>query len=508
MKMNLVTDPWIPVVFHDGTNSLVSLIDAFSDGHKIRDLSVRPHERIAIMRLIVCIAQAGLEGPRDWAAWEQCKDRIPSAAISYLKEWQHHFELFGDGPRFLQIEGLAVKNKHEEVNEDNSTSSSKLDLSLATGNNTTLFDNAASGETREFSSHQLACMLLTYQCFSPGGRIGVLQWHDGETPGKGASNHAPCTGSIIHTLIRGKDFLETIHCNLIHRERAEAVYGNDGWGKPLWECMPKDFNDLAAVQNATKTYLGRLVPLSRAVRLIDRRFVILANAFKYATYPEFREATVTTLLFTDKKKKEQIQTLLRTSTDKAIWRELHSILVHHRQCTNQMSGALALANLNDQHDFDLWTGALITDQAKVLDTIESVFHIPASMLNDFGRIIYENGVNYASQWAAALETSIKSYAKTLKIEEPSVFIKKAHSSFWASAENMVPLLFQLTIDPSPLGLLNDFSSSDWGKAMWKNAQNAYRTTCPSYTPRQIEAFSIGQKSLYVKQPNCQRKEYK
>ena len=79
----------------------------------------------------------------------------------------------------------------------------KLDLALATGNNTTLFDNAG-GSDRTFASGELALMLTTVQCFSPGGRIGVALWNGRETSGKGSSKHAPClAGGMLHALVRG-----------------------------------------------------------------------------------------------------------------------------------------------------------------------------------------------------------------------------------------------------------------------------------------------------------------
>lgn len=56
--MNGVSDPWIPVVGNDGAACTVSLLGAFEHGHEIRDLAVRPHERVALMRLLLAVAQA------------------------------------------------------------------------------------------------------------------------------------------------------------------------------------------------------------------------------------------------------------------------------------------------------------------------------------------------------------------------------------------------------------------------------------------------------------------
>lgn len=105
--MNLVEDPWIPVVFETGNSGQVSLGEAFSGGRKIADLAVRPHERIAVMRLLICIAQAALDGPADKSEWLQCREQIAAQAQVYLSRWRHAFELFGDGQRFLQMPNLA-----------------------------------------------------------------------------------------------------------------------------------------------------------------------------------------------------------------------------------------------------------------------------------------------------------------------------------------------------------------------------------------------------------------
>jgi len=63
--MNLATDAWIPIVWRDGNPGTVSLREAFVRGGEIRDLVVRAHERIALMRLLICVAQAALDGPAD-----------------------------------------------------------------------------------------------------------------------------------------------------------------------------------------------------------------------------------------------------------------------------------------------------------------------------------------------------------------------------------------------------------------------------------------------------------
>ena len=85
--MNLTTDAWIPIVWKDGRPGTVGLLDAFRRGHEIQDLAVRPHERIAMMRLLICIAQAALDGPVDYEAWATCGPSIAPASLDYLTCW-------------------------------------------------------------------------------------------------------------------------------------------------------------------------------------------------------------------------------------------------------------------------------------------------------------------------------------------------------------------------------------------------------------------------------------
>ena len=61
--MNLIIDPWIPAVRANGRRELFSLQDLFAQAQELHDLAVKPHERVALMRLLLCITQAALDGP-------------------------------------------------------------------------------------------------------------------------------------------------------------------------------------------------------------------------------------------------------------------------------------------------------------------------------------------------------------------------------------------------------------------------------------------------------------
>ena len=478
--MNLTVDPWIPAVREDGTRDLFSLQGLFAAADKLRDLAVKPHERIALMRLLLCITQAALDGPEDEEAWERCEPHIQSRVRDYLTKWKAAFELFGDGPRFLQLPNLKAGKESDEGN-----AATKLDLALATGNNSTLFDNSA-GEDRTLVSARSALNLLTFQCFAPGGRIGVAKWNGKETAGKGSSNHAPCTpSSMVHTLVLGGTLLETLHRNLLTRENVMDFHGPHRWGKPVWEQPAEKADDKAATENAGMTYLGRLVPLSRAVRLADDGFsIILANGLDYPIFPAFRETTATVI-----KRKDELA-LLPASTSRSLWRQLAAVSVTRRAGADAVCGPLALNHPTTSPQTSLWVGALVTDKAKIEDVVESTYSLPAGMFTDFGRAAYEKGVIHAEEREGFLIQAVKTYASTLMVASPAY--DRARQYFWTRVEQSLSALFDVARNLTPPDQL---TACDWGLAVRAAACDAYEQSCPRRTPRQIQAFALGLRRL-------------
>ena len=476
--MNLTIDPWIPAMRADGRRELFSLQDLFGHAHELRDLAVKPHERIALMRLLLCITQAALDGPADEDAWEQCQPLIQPRVRAYLDTWRGSFELFGDGPRFLQLPNLQPGKESDEGN-----AATKLDLALATGNNSTLFDNFA-GAARTQQAARSAVNLVAFQCFAPGGRIGVARWNGRETAGKGSSNHAPCTpSSMVHTFLLGGSLLHTMHLNLLSRETVTDSIGQNRWGQPGWELPVKNTEDQAAIANAALTYLGRLVPLSRAVRLDDTgATIILANGLDYPIFPAFREPTATII----KRKDKAELTVLPSSTSRSLWRQLAAVSVRRRSAADVTCGPLALTHAGSSGNTVLWVGALVTDKAKIEDVIESSYSLPPGMFTESGRAAYEKGVAHAEEREGMLIQAVKAYANSLKVAAPAY--DRARQSFWTHVEQHVSSLIDLARNTD---LAADLPNCAWGKAVQSAAYAAFEQSCPRQTPRKIEAYAHG-----------------
>jgi len=143
---------------------------------------------------------------------------------------------------------------------------SKLNFSFASGNNSTLFDHGGTNDERDIRLEETLLSMLTFQCFSPGGLISQVYWNRKQS--QKTSKDAPCVpASMVHAILRGMNLHETIHLNLPTYEEVRLNYDTHEVGKPVWEMMPSSFADSKSVDNATTTYLGRLVAMTRLIRL-------------------------------------------------------------------------------------------------------------------------------------------------------------------------------------------------------------------------------------------------
>ena len=509
--MNLTTDPWIPVLWNDGATQAATLADIFVRGQDIRDLAVRPHERIALMRLFLCVAHAALDGPEDREEWEHCLERLAAAAGNYLQRWVPAFELFGDSQRFLQVPNL----KATKAADDEGNSVSKLDMALATGNNPTLFDNSG-GDGRAFPPEQLALMLLTFQCFSLQTPFGVANWngkptrgspsHDNPTGaaknGKTYAGDAPCVGGgMIHAvIIRRESLLHTIWANLPVRKSVLSLPGYDGWGCPVWEKPPAGPEDFALA----RTYLGRLIPLTRAILLSeDLATAVVSNGLHYVAPTPDGVREIMGTVFVPNSKQADKRSLLRADVAKALWRQLHPIVVL-RKVGEDIGGPLALTSLDASCDFDLWVGALIpANSAKIVDVIEGSYPLPAAMLQSTGRERYEKGVQFAEQAAWAVKRAVKLYYGQIgdKSARLDTLQNKATFQFWSQAERDMSLLLAAVQSADPLPDATAWRRSAWGQIVNQAARLAYETACPHETGRQLQAFVKGLAILFPNSHN-------
>lgn len=513
--MNVAFDRWIPVVGTDGKPDLASLCSVFTDGGKYADLAVRPHERVALMRLFLCVSHAALDGPKNYDEWEKVPHLLPVAAHNYLKTWKDSFELFHETKPWLQVAGL-TKSANGKVSESVSadwTPVSKLNFAFATGSNPTLFDHeGAVSSTRDIPLTATIVSMVAFQCFSVGGLIGQVFWNGkrcGELAdqkkenGPVKSSDGPCVpASMIHAILRGANLLETIHLNMPTHDDVRFSYADRNVGRPVWEMMPSSMTDTARVENATMTYVGRLVPLTRVIRLhpSDGK-ILIGDGFGYpsfaAGFPQEPTATVIT--------RQNERALLSYSPAKALWRELSAVVVKRK--AGEPSGPLSLTAIQEGEEFDLIVAALARDKATIVDTIEAVYHIPARLRTPVGTASYEEEVKISEGMASRLGRAVEAYRRgidggwegRLKAagKDKGALKAKLRSTatnfYWTTVEkNLSLLMTHIEAIGTDAG---EPTREAWRKMLFKAALEAYSIACGQETARQIRAFTIGWQGL-------------
>ncbi len=475
-RFNLIENPWIPVRWlptaNGETSRLVSLHDAFARCREIADLDAAPHERIAVTRLLVCIAHAALGVPDDSDEWEDFGDDLEPAVANYLArpDIHPHFNLLGDGLRFLQ----------ENVPEKGDTvSASKLFPHLATGNNPTLLDHGGMSASRSFEPADLALALLTFQNFYP-------------LYGAGYKGRGPCADANgIHCVLLGKQLRDTVINNMLD---AESIFhtAHESFGKPIWEC-----ETAADLEGSTQTLLGRLVPRHRSLRLASD-LTVFFHSNKSLIYPNWephREPSVS--IVTNRKGARRIAP---ARLDRSIWRDLHHLTALRAGAENNPDAALVLQSHRaamQNETVELWTGALITDlKAKILDTAESTFSVPRGLFAVPGRTLYTAGVEYAELISTKLYGAIRTYGSSLSHEHPPVTEGQQH--YWHHLDQKHRALIEMAADPQ-LGqpAIGSIGAADpWTLIVRAAAIAAYEAVCPRSTPRQKEAFALGYRPLH------------
>lgn len=230
----------------------------------------------------------------------------------------------------------------------------------------------------------------------------------------------------------------------------------------------------------------------------------MGTALPYS--PDWREVAAT-IVVRDRNGKPE-RTSLNASLVKSVWREAHSLAVLATAENQMLGGPLALMSLDGQEPVDLWCGALVANKAKLLDAIESVLHIPASMFGDTGQKIYQRGVQHAENWGRKLNRAVSTCHRELHDEldkaefrkRGNLIKQKASSHYWTSIEQKVPLLLALLDNPASLlpggAEKVEWGATEWGKALARAARDAYELACPHETPRQLKAYALGLNALF------------
>lgn len=507
--MNVAFDPWIPVVNLSGDRVLASIHDVLATGGNYADLAVRPHERVAVMRLLLCVAHAALDGPEAYDDWCGVPTRLPEAANAYLCKWRDAFELFHQTRPWLQVVDLSKRPDQPASLEEIAdwTPVAKLNFALSSGNASTLFDHEGVNDDRPIPLCETVLSMVTFQCFSTCGLISQVYWNGHQTV-KSAKD-APCVpASMIHALLRGDSLSSTLRLNLPTYEDLRQHYPNHEIGRPIWEQVPADYGDAAAIINATTSYLGRLIPLARFLRLhpFGKR-MLLGGGLNYPSFEDGFPAEPSATVKVKSLDNTPTRALLSFDPSRALWRDLAAVVVKRQ--AGHPGGPLALNSLEEGQSCDLVVAALAraSGKASIIDTAESIFHISTQLCTAEGRATYEHEVGIAEKLANRLGWAVESYRLELdggwegklKGAGPNKGVLKAKlhavatNHYWTVVEKNLGLLMAHV---DALGTESITPTREvWRAMLFKSVCDAYTIACGQQTPRHRRAFAKGWQRL-------------
>ena len=514
---NLVDEPWIPVLMRNGKNRLVSLGEVFADETgDISDLAINPYERVAVFRLLLCIAQAsfapnGLENER---AWFDAKRTLSPKATDYLIKWHERFFLYGPNA-FMQVDCLKPGGTIPYT--------SRLLLQSAHHFGSPLFsrDVDTTGKI-PLPSQSLAVALLAYQNFSASGGTPTCKWKGTATNQVGAAA-APCRGqSKLFTILLGDSLLDSLWMNLLTNSQLRSLRMD--LGRPCWEfsfdrCETIENESagwLGPINTSSRTannpsWLGTLAPLSRFIKLKNGSAeCLVCEGFKYPQAPLWREPDSSFYYAQDRNGGAQEIRCIRVNPRREPWRDLASIL----ELGTGRGGAIALEHLTTlslRHpsikSFSIWTGGMASnaDRDQDMTVGEWKFSRSIGALRQDALSSYQEAIGQADHQRTALYRACRQYALVAKTPDPTANINKQKENELVSAFSIPAerIYWDLLARPEKQRILQDMdpitSKDDWKKAVFEAAEEAYKRACPAMTARQIDAFAQGFSKLTIRE---------
>lgn len=466
-RFNLVDEPWIPIVGFPP----VSLRQLFSEPGL--ELAGNPIEKIALLKLLLAIAQAAYT-PKDDDDWRSLgADGMAKRCLAYLDQWRHKFYLYGPEP-FLQMP--AFKNIEK-------TRFGVVIPQNGPDNNSVLYQSQIE---RGISDAEKAILIVTLMGF--GQATGKKSGKEATKPGTWLGKYG-----YLHNFLFGEDLLTTIWLNIL---TLKGIQDRNGVGVPPWETMPMDRESQVA-QTLKESLMGKLIPLSRFCLLHDKDFCYLDGI----THPTHEEGGRDPSLVLNYSKNPKA---LWVDPSKRPWRLLTSILgfISHSgiepwECIHLRQGLTRAKEFNDK--ISIWSGGLKVSNSGFGDQkvtgadnfVESKVDLQCYWLGEDWFIRLEKQIGRLEELSKTLATSVRGYFKENKSDEKisKGQVGKALSIYWQFCEKEFPSLLEACNETG-----SEATDQIWKKYI-AHARSAYDCICPRDTPRQLDAWSKHRSNL-------------
>ncbi|KQZ79505.1 type I-E CRISPR-associated protein Cse1/CasA [Rhodanobacter sp. Root561] len=480
-RFNLIDEPWIPVA----DKGRVSLRQIF--GADCRALGGNPVEKIALMKLLLAIAQAAAT-PEDETAWRELGAQgLADKCLEYLDKWHDRFDLYGDKP-FLQMPAIAAAEikSYGTVLPD-----------VATGNTTVL-----TGSQREsvLTNAERAVLVVCQMGFALGGKktdnkVVLTLGYQGKTNDKGK----PSTGKpgpavahmgLLHSLLQGVNVQQSLWLNLLTREQVmQSQRFPAGIGVAPWQQMPTGEDD-AVARHLKNSLIGRLLPLCRFCLLTE-------DGLHYSegiAHPNYKEGMWDPTVAVNQSGKEN--KALWVNPEKRPWRELTALLGFLAQRQNAGFECLQLAAgvgraCASVESFAIWSGGLRVSSnageqyaSGTDDFVASAILVHGEALSQLWFDQLQAEMTELDELAKGLYGRVLAYFKAQLVEGIDLAAQATHL-FWQLCERD----FQRLLDHCEQGESHGTARRQLRRRFAGYAQQAYDRYCPKDTARQLDAWA-------------------
>ncbi len=203
---NLVPEPWIPVLYDDGTSGRVGWRDLIAESPRIIDVVTDPpHVYGIVVRLATAMvlrtqgAPLGEQSPKSWRTWGEkaLADGVAVASLdAYFEEWGDRFWLLDDEHPFLQDSTIATEC-------DKRASTNKFLFNVASGRNHLWWTKTLDDDAPALPFDIAAMALLAQWGYAAGGgcanRRGVPKAK--QAPQRRYSQFIPRGANLFETLL-------------------------------------------------------------------------------------------------------------------------------------------------------------------------------------------------------------------------------------------------------------------------------------------------------------------
>lgn len=491
---NCFVEPWIPVVNH----GLASLQEIFRD-EKLRALGGTPLQKIALLKLLVAIAQAAKtpEDNRDWRSMGP--QGMARASLEYLKRRYDDFWLHGERP-FLQMPAV---QKSKLLNYG------ALIPEIASGNTTV--HTAIQVEIPLTEAERALLLLVTLSCCFSGKNVDkTIVLSPGFVKSATArSGPALCSRGLLHSFLVGHNLQETIWLNLLTQEDIRGLtYLPDGIGTPPWEHMPEG-EDCPIAQKLRHSLMGRLVPLARFC-LLEEKGIHYVEGIQH---PDYQQGILDPSMTGDlggKKPK-----MLWADPEKRPWRLLTSLLSFLQGTNQEKVGSFHCVLLNNGiprlqdaglKTFGIWCGGIKTRcnagqqyLSGMDDAIDSEIFLSTSDMKHSWYMNLKRYMEVLDEISKVLFGAVSGYYKEVKSDNASLHAKTAVNIFWQSSEKHFNALSEACESVSA-------ACDDIIRLIVNEANSIYAVSCPQNTARELQLWAKHRPHLYKFLPSRSKLE--